>query len=248
MAEVAVTGPCMACVVGLFEECHNPEVVEEGWIIPCAVRFKFIEQGDPVKKGSGRELASPSEITDPLSTGRKRAVIAMPIMTGMTCQWAGLRWAGGGIQPIVGCNGTTLAEVKRNEDLPEGIGSRGERHHGPDKAVLNNAPGTNLHGICSECHHRWHELNDPGYEGKRPEAQYEWLPSRPFYLHDPFTKATDEEYAASELWWDQDKKTREAYPVVLPPEDRLRYPKDESIVADDNPFGDDVNPFTEIGD
>src|SRR5690606_19815102 len=121
----------------------------------------------------------PSEISDPLSTGRKRAAMLLPIMTGMVCEWAGLKWAGGGVQPIVGCRGNTLAEFKSNADRPEGIDSRGERHHGPDKAVLNNAVGRNLHAICSECHPRWHELNDPSYGTKRGDAHLQWLPSEP---------------------------------------------------------------------
>src|SRR5690606_35848992 len=131
MTEIIITGPCMACVVGLFEECHNPEVLEDGWIIPCAVRFKFIED-EPVKREKGeigRPLSDPKDITDIKSTGRKRAAIALPIFTGMVCQWAGLKWAGGGAHPIVGCAGNTLAEIKKHDDLPEGIDSRGERHH-----------------------------------------------------------------------------------------------------------------------
>lgn len=248
MAEVEVTGPCMACVVGLFEECHNPEILDGGWIIPCAMRFKFVDDDEPVKQKRGeigRPLSDPKDIRDPESTGRKRAAIVLPIQTGMTCQWAGLKWAGGGAHPIVGCAGNTLAEVKRHEDLPEGIDSRGERHHGPNKAVLDNSVGVNLHGICSDCHHRWHELNDPTYEGERPEAEFEWLPAEPYWTHDPWTKATDDDRQASETWWSMPVKDRPDFPIDLPPEDRLRYPTESATLADENPFEDPSEIFTE---
>lgn len=249
MIEIEATGPCLACVVGLFEECHNPQIIEGGWIIPCATRFKAIEDEGPIKprrKGEiGRPLSDPADIKDPKSTGRKRAVIALPILTGMVCQWAGLKWAGGGPHPIVGCSGSTLAEVKKHDDLPDGIDSRGERHHGPNKAVLDNSVGVNLHGICSDCHHRWHVLNDPSYEGTRPDAEFEWLPSEPYWSHDPYTKATNEERYLSEKWWELAVKDREEWPIELPPEDRLRYPTDHGTLAEDNPF-EDPSDFAEL--
>lgn len=251
MTDIEITHMCLACAAGLYEECTNPEVVQDytgEWIIPCAVRFQFVEQEVAVKrKGEiGRPLSDPSAITDPLSTGRKRAKIAIPGQTGMVCQWAGLKWAGGGVQPIVGCAGNKLAEFKKNEDKPEGIDSRIERHHGPNKAVLDNAVGVNLHGICSDCHHRWHELNDDAYEGTRPPAEFEWLPAEPYYAHDPFTKADDEEREMSESWWAINKALRDKFPVEPPPADRLREPAEESILNPDesNPFEDpDDNPF-----
>lgn len=249
--EVEITRPCMACVVGLFEECHNPQELGDGWIIPCAVRFSAIEADEkPVKrKGEiGRPMLAPGEVTDPLSTGRKRAAMLLPIQTGMVCQWSGLKWAGGGVRPIVGCRGNTMAEVKKHADLPDGIDSRGERHHGPNKAVLDNSVGVNLHGICSECHHRWHELNDPHYEGERREAEFEWLPSKPYYPHDPFTKATDEDFEESEDFWATPKALRLGFFADLPPEDRLRYPTDSSTLEEDNPFEAPSNPFTENGE
>lgn len=189
-------------------------------------------------------MLDPSEITDPTSTGRKRAAMVAPILTGMTCEWAGLKWAGGGTQPIVGCEGTTLADVKRNADLPEGIGSRGDRHHGPDKATLNNSPGVNLHRICASCHTRWHELNDPSYETDRRDAQFEWLPSVPYWMHDPTTKATDDDREANETFWATPKQKRAGYPVELPDEDGLRYPVEESILnTDENPFEEPSDIF-----
>lgn len=249
-----ITQPCPHCAVGLFEECENPEVLEmQGdytgfvWIVPCIEKFSVIEIG--AVKTSDSRLKDPSEIGDPLSTGRKRAAMLLPIMTGMVCEWAGLKWAGGGVQPIVGCRGNTLAEFKKNEDKPEGIDSRGERHHGPDKAVLNNAVGRNLHGICSSCHHRWHELNDPSYESKRGDAHLQWLPSRPYYDHDPYTKAEDYDRLLSEEWWALSVKDRETFPIDLPDEDRLRFPAETGILNEsDNPFEEPLDPFTENGE
>ena len=143
--------PCNACVIGLYEECENPEDLGNGYIIPCISKFDVLA---PVTGGGGSVGGQPKdgkEVKDILSTGRKRAAMLMPIMQGMFCDWAGLKWAGGGAHPIVGCKDTRLAPVKNNDDLPEGNYSRGELHHGPDKSVLNNAVGRNLHAICSSC-------------------------------------------------------------------------------------------------
>lgn len=251
-----ITQPCMFCAVGMYEECLNPEVlVMEGdyagfeWAIPCIEKFNSIEISGEPKGTGGAGLKDPSQIGDPLSTGRKRAAMLMPIMTGMVCQWSGLKWAGGGVQPIVGCKGSTLAEFKKNDDKPEGVDSRGERHHGPDKAVLNNSVGMNLHGICSSCHHRWHELNDGGYADKRPDAHLQWLPSQPYFPHDPYTKADEADHDLSEWWWDTPKRERETYPIELPDEGRLLFPADEGILNEsDNPFEEPLDPFTENGE
>ena len=224
-----IVAPCQYCVVGLFEECENPQEVEGGFIIPCIEMFDQAEIA-AVKTGGGSGLKDPADIGDPLSTGRKRAAMVMPIMTGMVCQWAGLKWAGGGVQPIVGCKGNTLAEFKKNEDKP----------------VLNNSPGMNLHGICSSCHHRWHELNDPSYESKRGDAHLQWLPSQPYYDHDPFTKAEDYDHLLSDEWWALAVKDRETFPIDLPDEDRLRFPAETGILNEsDNPFEEPLDPFTE---
>lgn len=517
MTDRIITQPCPACVAGLYEECETPEILEEGWIKPCIALFSNIsETGDGTDR-RGASLKDPSEITDVTSTGRKRAAMLLPIMTGQVCDWAGLKWAGGGVQPIVGCRGNRLAEFKKNEDKPDGVDSRGERHHGPDKAVLNNAVGKNLHAICSSCvtgemrlltedlrwvradeiregdrligfseelgpraifepavvtsavkvwepsyriymkngdvltsshahqwvagrpsdghtswfrteqfmnryetarsghftlrrfvqpweedssfeagwlsgfldgegslsgdhlsvsqtlsggneiaaeimereiykrarkvnrqesdaagrdkaklvlrvttlpdimrilgqvrperllakwkrflyegnasrnkarkhmkrgrgivtdgirqeierveyigetevysisttaktyivegylshncHHRWHELNDPYYSGNRPDAHLQWLPGRPYYDHDPFTKAEEYDLVLSEEWWETPKKDRETYPIDLPDEDRLRFPDEEGILNEtENPFEDILDPFTE---
>ena len=47
-------------------------------------------------RGVGRPMSEPSEITDIMSTGRKRAAMMYPIFKDMKCEWANLRYAGGG--------------------------------------------------------------------------------------------------------------------------------------------------------
>jgi len=87
-------------------------------------------------------------LKDPHSTGRKRAVTlhghADP---SQPCEWQGKANCGGGRFPILGC----LSGVQEN------------LHHGPDKNTLNNER-SNIHKICSQCHNRWHTLNDPDYQ------------------------------------------------------------------------------------
>lgn len=247
-----ITGPCLSCLAGLYSECENPEILhdefpelQERWIIPCIEKFRELDIIAPKGGGGGGGLKDPSDVTDVLSTGRKRAAMMLPIMTGMVCDWAGLKWAGGGVQPIVGCRGNRMAEFKKNEDKPEGIDSRGERHHGPDKSVLNNSVGRNLHAICSSCHHRWHVLNDPAYAKGRPDAHLQWLPSQPYFDHDPLTKAEDYDLLLSEEWWATEKEDREVYPIDLPDEGLLRLPVDEGILSSGNPFEEPLDPFKE---
>jgi len=88
------------------------------------------------------------ELKDPQSTGRHRAVAlhgrANPELP---CEWQGLANCGGGSFPILGC----ITGVQEN------------LHHGPDKNTLNNER-SNIHKICSQCHNRWHTMNDSGYE------------------------------------------------------------------------------------
>ena len=111
---------------------------------------------------------SGEDMSDVLSTGRKRAVAAAPITKGMVCEWSRLEKAGGGVEPIAGCPGFPAADV----------------HHGPDKSVLNNEVGVNLHRVCHKCHHRWHEANDKYYEGERPPNGEAWIPSVEWSPHD----------------------------------------------------------------
>jgi hypothetical protein len=118
---------------------------------------------------------------DPVSTGRKRAAQMYPITPGMTCEWAGLKFAGGGVKPIVGCIGRPASD----------------RHHGPDKNTMNNAPG-NLHRICDFCHNTWHAINDPFY-GERPEHTKPFVPADlDWHPHDAKTMATMDELLQAE--------------------------------------------------
>lgn len=143
-----------------------------------------------------------SMLRDPLSTGRHRAAIRIPeefFATNPVCGWAGLAAAGGGARPIIGCPGNVATD----------------RHHGPDKSVLNNDDdlpeiGTNLHAICANCHARWHAQNDkfylpPGWkkgDEARPANGAAWLPvGMDCKPHDPETLASPALIAMHEKWW-----------------------------------------------
>jgi hypothetical protein len=146
-----------------------------------------------------------------------------PIMTGMRCEWAGLKHAGGGVIPILGCRDNTIADVKTNEQAEEaGVDEVGHRHHGPDKAVLNNAVGVNFHRVCSRCHNRWHAINDPFYPGERPDVDRQFVPVEAYFLHDAFTVFTGEEFDTAETWWSLEPAKRGAFPFV--PEGRKILP------------------------
>jgi hypothetical protein len=125
-----------------------------------------------------------SEYKDPLSTGRKRAAAMYPIAPGQVCEWAGLKAAGGGVIPITGCIGRPASD----------------RHHGPDKNTMNNAPA-NVHRICDHCHNTWHGLNDPHY-GDRPDHTKPFIPKGEFgvdwFDHDADTKASQTEILEAE--------------------------------------------------
>lgn len=191
--------PCPACRAGFQNECHYAWEDEE-WESCGEVTFsgsgevKYTsEDSGEVGQGSEREVDTGyisdgyqgtkniSEYKDPISTGRKRASEMYPITTGMACEWANLKEAGGGVVPIVGCIGRAATD----------------RHHGPDKNTMNNAEG-NVHRICSFCHNAWHGINDPFY-GERP------APDKPFVPvegqskeHNPLTKASTEEILQAE--------------------------------------------------
>ena len=141
-------------------------------------------------------------LLDPLSTGRHRAAIRIPqeyFDTKPICAWAGLAAAGGGVRPIIGCRGNVATD----------------RHHGPDKSVLNNDDdleffGTNLHAICGNCHARWHAVNDKSYlppgwkkgDEARPANGAAWLPVGTDCLpHDPDTMADEKLITLHEKWW-----------------------------------------------
>lgn len=168
---------CIPCVLGFHWECDEEDCCCGNTLISATGGNK---RGGPAK--------SDEEVTDPGSTGRKRAAVLYPITDDMVCEWAGLKSACGGVFPIVGCVGDPV----RNKAT--------HRHHGPDKNTLNNSEG-NVHRICVFCHNRWHTLNDPAYGDLKtlPDA----IP------HDPDTKATVEEILANEVMW-QKRKVKEA--------------------------------------
>ena len=185
--------PCVACRAGFHNECwetFDPDYIE---ICCCGGEVKFTPSGD-VKTSDSPETSNNTttdsgyindgyeatkdlaDYKDPISTGRKRAAEMYPISAGMVCEWAGLAKAGGGVVPIVGCVGRPASD----------------RHHGPDKNTMNNAP-SNLHRICDFCHNTWHAKNDPHY-GERPVHTQPFIPEGvlgvDWFLHDSETRAT----------------------------------------------------------
>lgn len=225
---------CGPCSVGLYEECENPQPGIEGFVIPCG----SLEMSESPKAKEERELRilEPDELTDDTSAGRKRAAMVAPILTGMVCEWAGLKFAGGGPFPILGCQNNTIAQVKSNEQAQAvGADEVGHIHHGPDKAVINNTAGVNLHRICTRCHNRWHALNDEHY-GTRPHVSQPFTPVVPFYDHDSMTPYTSEELAIVEAWWATPKAKRGPYPFT-PENVRVRSPRVEKPdTLPQNPF------------
>ena len=195
---------CWACVSGLHEECFDLTPIDDAGYKCCCFDSKPGSDSDNWAKEIGRPVSAPADITDVLSAGRKRAAMLYPIFDGMTCEWAGLKYAGGGVEPIIGCNGNKLSSQKGgNGELVQG-----DVHHGPDKNTLANEPG-NAHRICAFCHHRWHAANDKFY-GERPKKEdgkidgtKPFLPLEEYVWsgHDNETQATDEEMAENEIYW-----------------------------------------------
>lgn len=164
------------CLAEFHNECINP--APDGY---CCCENLFALVGVEPKQ----RFKKPEEMKDPISTGRKRAAVAKPIEEGMVCEWSGLKFAGGGVEPIVGCNDNKASD----------------RHHGPDKDILNNSDD-NLHRICDFCHNRWHTKNDK-YYGQRPTPGSPFIPIPPYdnLEHDPNTRASLEEIFKSEMQW-----------------------------------------------
>jgi len=220
---------CLPCKAGFHNECTLgfAQMLEEDEECCCHGTFTMalyqeldaelerIQAGsdeDLSGRGEGR-VKTPGAIKDWESTGRKRAAEIAPIFEGMVCEAAFLKFAGGGVNPIVGCAGSHIFAKPEDKSL------RGDRHHGPDKNVLNNAPGVNLHRWCTTCHNRWHAINDKFYDldtGKslRPKPDTQYFPSAPYWLHDPITRANEAEYDASEEWWDTPAGSRPDYPFT----------------------------------
>lgn len=160
----------------------------------------IIEGGE--KRGPGRPQLSGDAMENVLSAGRHRAQRALPNIANTPCQWRGLLYAGGGVVPIVGCSDGLID------------GTDYGRHHGPNKSVLDNTVGVNLHGLCTSCHNRWHALNDE-YYGKRPPNGEPFIPlEHEMKAHDPKTRATELQLIQHQLWWDTKKKDRGPYDSV----------------------------------
>jgi hypothetical protein len=193
--------PCLSCRIGFHNECDVSWSPDDTSLCGCGGKeVQFTSDGfvkapkDSGEPGAGSDAGyvedgyegykDISEYKDPLSTGRKRAASMYPIETGMVCEWAGLKNAGGGVVPIVGCLGRPASD----------------RHHGPDKNTMNNAPD-NMHRICDFCHNTWHGINDPHY-GPRPDHTLPFTPKGKFgedwFAHDSVTKATTDELIAAE--------------------------------------------------
>jgi hypothetical protein len=208
---------CWPCIAGLHEECYDPQMIEENAIeagiegewTTCCCSINREPDAAAFVGAVGRPMLDPDQITDPKSTGRKRAAMLYPIYEGMECEWAWLRYAGGGVVPVVGCRGNTITDKKGGDDENK----QGDRHHGPSKATINNAPD-NVHRICSVCHTHWHVANDKFYTSPRPPADQQWFPNVPYFMHDSITTATDEELEQSEAYWAV--KNHGAYPFTVP--------------------------------
>lgn len=173
------------CVLGLAginhvknEECNTDEEPQE------EPTLDEVNEVITESRGRGRPPKQDHELGDPISAGRKRAAAKVKIKTGTKCEWQFLKYAGGGISPIVGCTGYPASAL----------------HHGPDKSTLNNSRPEdvgkdepyNLHAICVWCHNRWHVANDKYYGDNgaldRPEDNSTWEPQGDFKLHDPVTQ------------------------------------------------------------
>lgn len=216
--EVAI---CLSCYQGYHDECMAPVEREDGlYDCCCSLREAEITVAAGESLGLvGRPLKPLDEIKDKTSAGRKRAATIAPIFPGMECEWAGLRNAGGGPRPIVGCRGNLIQE--KNGTDPDYL--QGDRHHGPNKSTLENTPGINLHRICAACHTHWHVLNDPFYPA-RPQADQVYFPREDvtFYAHDGLTEATEDEMDNSEAYWalSSEERARADYPIPL--DEKLR--------------------------
>ena len=220
---------CLSCKVGFHNECALSYTMMLEPEDECCCKGMFsmelyekleaelaqmLEDADYDGSSAGKtRVKNPGDVKDWESTGRKRAAEIAPIFDDMVCEFAFLKHAGGGAVPIVGCNGSKIFAKPEDKSL------RGDRHHGPDKNVLNNAPGTNLHRLCTSCHNRWHSLNDKFYAldpqtGKalRPKPDRQYLPDVPYWEHDAKTQSNDADYAVSEEWWEKPPARRPEYP------------------------------------
>jgi hypothetical protein len=175
---------CLPCVSGYHSECWIP--TEEG-LCHCHEDTPPVVIHSDETKERGGQLKDRADVTDWESTGRKRAAKLYPLNRENDCEWKGLKLAGGGPVPILGC----LA------------GKQEAIHHGPDKNTLSNFVG-NVHRICHTCHNRWHTLNDSFYPSERPNGDTPFIPvglGEIVTAHDGLTKFNPEEFAANEMMW-----------------------------------------------
>lgn len=180
--------PCFACRSGFLNECEfawtDPNHESCGEVIFTAtgeVKEQSADKDSGYVEDGYEGYKDIESYKDPVSTGRKRAAQMFPIDAGMVCEWAGLKFAGGGVYPIIGCIGRAASD----------------RHHGPDKNTMNNAIG-NVHRICDHCHNTWHGINDKAY-GERPDHTLPFIPLTPGWaLHDGKTKASTAEILSAE--------------------------------------------------
>lgn len=168
---------CPSCSMQMHFECSG---TRESGKKCCCDGVPVAEEVDDNDPADFRGYKRDSTLKDQQSTGRKRAAKLYPLDRTAPCEWQGLRFAGGGQFPIVGCK--------------EGL--QQSRHHGPDKNTLNNDEG-NVHRICHFCHNRWHTLNDPGY-----------TPDSPGKKHDTLTIATVDEFVESVVYWSSKKTVK----------------------------------------
>jgi hypothetical protein len=168
------TVDCLPCSANFHYECNDLKLEEDELYCCCEGLDKT-----PVAT-EGRAYKEDEDVTDPKSTGRKRAAQLYPLPKEgedkLECEWRYLKFAGGGVYPIIGCI----------------VGFASHRHHGPDKNTLNNSMG-NVHRICHHCHNRWHTLNDAIYSSKFGSADWK--------QHDAETRATTQEQITNEAKW-----------------------------------------------
>lgn len=184
--EVKIT-TCLDCAQGFHNDCGSP--------CCCADKETVITSDDsatpvisipdtpilpvassPVSTGErdGMKWSKQDHaLKDLKSTGRKRAAVLYPLDREAPCEWRNLRFAGGGLYPIVGC----------------ATGNQEHRHHGPILLTTANVEG-NVHRICTTCHNSWHAANDAYVKILMHTTM--WRP------HDPNTLATAEEQQAAD--------------------------------------------------
>lgn len=164
---------CLECRRGFHDECDSEcsecHPINESNSAHAILTSSVEENVTTV----GRPLKESEDIKDRHSTGRKRAAMLYPLFRDRPCEWQKKKNCGGGKKPIVGCIS----------------GLQAARHHGPVKDTLVNEPG-NVHRICTQCHNRWHTLNDSIYD----EEEYRKLPHQP-------EEATQQDLIDSELFW-----------------------------------------------